>query len=56
MSNKNYRRQQCTDHCVGMCAKDWEPLDDNYKPERALQWFGVAVMAWCALFLLMVLL
>lgn len=42
----------CDMNCSGMCAKDWEPLsDDNYKPERALQWLGVAVMALCAFFL-----
>lgn len=31
----------CSDDCVGMCAEE-----ENYKPERALQWLGVAVMCW----------
>lgn len=52
MNNKNYRCQQCTDHCVGMCAKDWHPeSDDDYNPEAAIQWLGVAVIIVLCLFL-----
>lgn len=39
--------QQCTDECQSICAKD----EDNYKPERALQWLGVTVIAWCVVFM-----
>lgn len=46
----------CDMNCSGMCAKDWEPLsDDNYKPERALQWLGVTVIVWCVVFMWLVL-
>lgn len=51
--NNNYRCQKCTDECVGMCAKDWEPIsDDDYKPENAIKWLGVAVISWVGLFIL----
>lgn len=33
--------------CDIKCNKD----KDNYKPERALQWLGVAVIAWCGIFM-----
>ena len=52
MSNNNYRCKQCTDHCAGMCAKDWGPeSEDDYNPENAIKWLGVAVIIVLCLFL-----
>ena len=50
--NNNYRCHQCTDECVGMCAKDWEPEEDKYNPENAVKWLGVVAIAWVGLFIL----
>lgn len=52
MNNNNYRCQQCTDECVGMCAKDWQPEEDKYNPENAIVWFGwFVVTVICGLFM-----
>ena len=40
--------KSCTYNCSGMCAKDWEPLDDNHQ---------VSIFEWIAvLFLVLVVL
>lgn len=47
-----YKCQQCDYECSGMCAKDWEPIsDEDYKPENAIKWLGVAVIIVLCLFL-----
>lgn len=41
----NKHCKTCDMNCSGMCAKDWEPIsDDDYKPEAAIQWLGVAII------------
>lgn len=52
MSDNNYRCQQCTDECVGMCAKDWHPDDEDYKPENAIVWFVWFALGFIAILIL----